>query len=42
MSDLIVVDITENEKILLDGSLNLKELTGNGKPMQESLITCRS
>ena len=43
MSDLIVVDITENEKILLDGSLNLKEATGNGKlviknPSQKSRL----
>ena len=43
MSDLIIVDITENEKILLDGSLNLKEITGNGKlviknPSQKSRL----
>ena len=43
MSDLIVVDITENEKILIDGSLNLKEVTGNGKlviknPSQKSRL----
>lgn len=31
MSDLIIVDITENEKTLFDGSLNLKEITGDGK-----------
>ncbi|MFW9945749.1 MAG: hypothetical protein ACFFDX_02855 [Candidatus Odinarchaeota archaeon] len=30
MSDLIIIDITENEKLLLDGSLNLKEIKGNG------------
>ncbi|MHA1625213.1 MAG: hypothetical protein ACTSWH_08800 [Promethearchaeota archaeon] len=43
MSDLIIVDITENEKFLLDGSLNLKEITGNGKlviknPSQKSRL----
>ncbi len=43
MSDLIVVDITENERVLLDGSLNLKEITGNGKliiknPSQKSRL----
>jgi len=31
MTDLIIVDITENEKTLFDGSLNLKEITGHGK-----------
>lgn len=31
MSDLIIIDITENEKILLDGQLNQKEIKGNGK-----------
>jgi hypothetical protein len=31
MADLIVIDITENEKILLDGSLNYKGINGNGK-----------
>ncbi|MHA1669490.1 MAG: hypothetical protein ACTSV5_02810 [Promethearchaeota archaeon] len=43
MSNLIIVDITENEKSLLDGSLNLKEITGNGKlviknPSQKSRL----
>ena len=43
MSDLIVVDITENEKTLLDGELNLKEITGTGKlliknPSQKSRL----
>ncbi|MFX1409865.1 MAG: hypothetical protein ACFFA6_05910 [Promethearchaeota archaeon] len=31
MSDLIVVDITEKEKIILDGSLKQKEIIGKGK-----------
>jgi len=43
MSDLIVIDITENEKILLDGSLKQKEIRGNGKlvlknPSQKSRL----
>jgi len=43
MSDLIIVDITENEKTLLDGQLNQKEIKGNGKlliknPSQESRL----
>jgi hypothetical protein len=31
MPDLIIIDITENEKTFLDGSLNKKEIKGNGK-----------
>jgi len=31
MSDLIIVDITEKERIFLDGQLNQKEIKGNGK-----------
>lgn len=43
MSDLIIVDITENEKTLLDGQLNQKEIKGNGKiliknPSQKSRL----
>jgi hypothetical protein len=43
MSDLIVIDITESEKILLDGSLKQKEIRGNGKlvlknPSQKSRL----
>ncbi len=43
MSDLIIIDITENEKILLDGSVNLKEIAGTGKlviknPSQKSRL----
>ncbi len=30
MSDLIIIDITENEKLVIDGSLNLKEIKGSG------------
>ncbi|MFX0018503.1 MAG: hypothetical protein ACFFBT_15590 [Promethearchaeota archaeon] len=30
MSDLIIIDITENEKLVVDGSLNLKEIKGTG------------
>lgn len=30
MSDLIIIDITENEKIVLDGSQYLKEIKGSG------------
>lgn len=29
-SNLVVISITDNEKIVLDGSQNLKEITGNG------------
>jgi hypothetical protein len=28
--NLIIIDITDKEKIILDGSQNLKEITGNG------------
>ena len=43
MSDLIIINITENEKILLDGQLNQKEIKGNGKiqiknPSQKSRL----
>ncbi len=43
MSDLIIVDITENEKTLLDGQLNQKEIKGNGtilikNPSQKSRL----
>ncbi|MFX1322397.1 MAG: hypothetical protein ACFFAQ_12220 [Promethearchaeota archaeon] len=43
MRDLIVIDITENEKILLDRSLKQKEIRGNGKlilknPSQKSRL----
>lgn len=43
MSDLIIVDITENEKTLLDGQLNQKGIKGNGKiliknPSQKSRL----
>ena len=43
MSDLIIVDITENEKTLLDGQLNQKEIKGNGEiqiknPSQKSRL----
>ena len=43
MPDLIITDITENEKILLDGQLNQKEIKGNGKiliknPSQKSRL----
>jgi len=30
MSDLIIIDITEIEKLVLDGSLDLKEINGSG------------
>ena len=30
MSDLIIIDITENEKVVIDGSLNPKEIKGSG------------
>ena len=43
MTDLIIVDITENEKSLLDGQLNQKEIKGNGtllikNPSQKSRL----
>jgi len=43
MSDLIIVDIEEVEKTLLDGQLNQKEIKGNGKiliknPSQKSRL----
>lgn len=43
MPDLIIIDITENEKILLDESLNKKEIKGSGKitiknPSKESKL----
>ncbi|MFX1380140.1 MAG: hypothetical protein ACFFA4_13720 [Promethearchaeota archaeon] len=28
--NLVIIDLTENEKIIIDGSQNIKELTGNG------------
>ena len=31
MSDLIIVDITEKENITIDGNLDVKEVSGNGK-----------
>jgi len=43
MTDLIIVDITEKEKSLLDGQLNQKEIKGNGRlliknPSQKSRL----
>ena len=43
MSDLIIIHIIENEKILIDGQLNHKEIKGNGKiliknPSQKSRL----
>ncbi len=42
-SNLIIIDITEEEKIILDGSQNLKEISGNGtlvikNPTQKSRL----
>jgi len=43
MSDLIIIDIQENERTILDGQLNQKEIKGNGKisiknPSQKSRL----
>lgn len=43
MSDLIIIDITESEKVELDGASNLKEIHGEGKiliknPTQKSRL----
>ncbi|MHA1933250.1 MAG: hypothetical protein ACW96X_11950, partial [Promethearchaeota archaeon] len=41
--NLIIIDVTDKEKIILDGSQNLKEITGNGtlivkNPSQKSRL----